>query len=65
MITVSAVGEIDVGESDLLDLRLAEATFAAQAGVELDLTEVTFIDSTALEVMIRAVYRWYREEMGL
>lgn len=49
---VSVVGEVDVATAPELRDRLREAVADGSPTVAVDLTEVTFIDSTALGVLI-------------
>lgn len=47
---IALVGELDVATSDLLDTRLA--AIDASRTVELDLAGISFLDSSALRVLI-------------
>jgi anti-sigma B factor antagonist len=51
-VLVSVVGEVDVATAPELRDRLREAVVDGSPTVAVDLTEVTFIDSTALGVLI-------------
>ncbi len=51
---VSVTGEIDLTTAPVLDARLKEATKPERPNVVIDLTAVTFLDSTALGALIRA-----------
>lgn len=51
---VSAQGELDAYEAPHLSAALAQAALA-EGGVVVDLQEVSFMDSTALGVVVRAV----------
>jgi anti-anti-sigma factor len=46
-------GELDIATSPLLDEALAQARATGAASIVVDLLAVTFIDSTALHVLIR------------
>jgi anti-sigma B factor antagonist len=54
---VSLRGEVDIYTAPRLKERLVELLDAGVTGVVVDLTEVTFIDSTALGVLIGGVRR--------
>jgi anti-anti-sigma factor len=47
-------GEFDLAAAPMLRDRLAEARTAAARAVVLDMTEVTFVDSSALRELLRA-----------
>jgi anti-sigma B factor antagonist len=51
---VTASGELDVAAAPQLSTVLAMGVAGFQSAVVLDLTDVTFIDSTALGVVLRA-----------
>lgn len=53
-VLVSVVGEVDVATAPLLRDRLEEAVAEGFPTVVVDLTGVTFLDSTALGVLIEA-----------
>jgi len=55
LVTVS--GEIDVYTSPLLQERLVEVLRDGSSRIVLDLSEVTFLDSTGLGVLITALKR--------
>jgi anti-anti-sigma factor len=48
------IGELDLGTAPMLEDRLRQAR-ADQVSVRLDLSELRFMDSTGLHVLIRAV----------
>jgi len=54
---VSVVGEIDVATAPLLRERLRDRMDAGSSTVVVDLLDVTFLDSTALGVLVGAVKR--------
>jgi stage II sporulation protein AA (anti-sigma F factor antagonist) len=47
-------GELDLASAPLLEARLGEAERSGVTHVELDLSDLEFIDSTGLTVLIRA-----------
>ena len=51
---ITAVGEIDLGTSDQVADAVATALDAGHKRVLLDFSEVTFIDSSGLAVLVRA-----------
>ena len=53
-VTLSVQGELDVVVADELERRLRELS-REHATVELDLSQLQFIDSTGLRVILRAV----------
>ena len=54
LITVAVSGEVDIATSSTLGRALDAAVALAPRNLELDLRECTFIDSTGLQVIIRA-----------
>jgi anti-sigma B factor antagonist len=60
-VVVSAVGEIDVDSAPVLREKLEEAIAERPPVVVIDLLKVTFLDSTALGVLIGA-YKQCRSE---
>jgi anti-sigma B factor antagonist len=52
-LVLTLAGEIDLASAAALQAALAEDVTSAGGKVVVDLTEVTFIDSTALSVLIR------------
>lgn len=50
-------GELSLAEAPVLERQLADALEASTSSVVLDLTDVEFIDSTGLSVLIRAQRR--------
>jgi anti-sigma B factor antagonist len=59
---VSLRGEVDIYTAPRLKELLAELLDAGVTGVVVDLTQVTFIDSTALGVLIGGVRRLHETE---
>lgn len=55
-VRVTAAGELDAASADQLATALTDAQRAA-AGIALDLTDVTFIDSSGLRVIAAEVAR--------
>jgi anti-anti-sigma factor len=55
--TIRLIGELDLGNSDLLDEALVEAEATDASRVLLDVEELRFIDSTGLRVILRATRR--------
>jgi anti-anti-sigma factor len=51
-VRVKARGEIDLANRDLLDIQIAELWDSGWETVILDLSEVTFIDSSGLQVLM-------------
>jgi anti-anti-sigma factor len=51
---ITAIGEIDLGTSDDVADAVADALTAGHKRVLLDFSEVTFIDSSGLAVLVRA-----------
>lgn len=61
MAIVEVAGEIDVASAAAFEEALADAVRDREdAGVLVDLTLVTFMDSTALSALVRAVERYKR-----
>ena len=54
-IVVRAFGEIDFASADQLYVELCRAHADGASAIALDLSEVTFIDSTGLGVLMKAV----------
>jgi anti-anti-sigma factor len=54
LVTVAVRGEVDIATSSSLGRALDAAIARAPRNLELDLGECTFIDSTGLQVIIRA-----------
>lgn len=62
--TVIAVsGELDVFTAPKLEEQLADLIEKGQAQLIVDLSEVTFLDSTGLGTMVKAL-KWVREKDG-
>jgi anti-sigma B factor antagonist len=59
---VSLQGEVDIYTAPRLKERLTELLDAGVTGLVVDLTDVTFIDSTALGVLIGGVRRLHEVE---
>ena len=59
------VGELDVASAGLLDAALLRAEATAAGLVVIDLTKVTFIDSTGLRAVLRAHARSEQKENRL
>jgi anti-sigma B factor antagonist len=53
-LTVAAVGELDVATAPILEAALARTIARGSGSVYLDLSECTFVDSSALRVMAGA-----------
>lgn len=56
--TVYATGEVDYGTASRLRSVLVELVHGRERNVILDLSQVTFIDSTALSVLVQAKQRF-------
>lgn len=54
VVRVAIDGELDVATAPLLDEKLAEAEAKAASLIVVDLAAVSFMDSTALEVLLSA-----------
>jgi anti-anti-sigma factor len=54
-VVVWAFGEIDFASAEQLDVELGRAYSDGASSIALDLSEVKFIDSTGLGVLMRAV----------
>lgn len=54
VIGLAVSGELDIATAPQLQSALADAVGHSPRGVELDLAECTFIDSTGLQVIVRA-----------
>lgn len=61
MLVIAASGPIDLTASRTLSVRLGEAAGQAGASVVLDLSGVTFMDSTGLGVVTKAHSRLHRQ----
>ncbi|MHB1836281.1 MAG: STAS domain-containing protein [Solirubrobacteraceae bacterium] len=59
-VTISLVGELDLAGAPSLEDRLGELESAGEP-VRLDLSRLTFIDSTGIKVLIRALMRARRD----
>lgn len=59
--TYRLVGELDISTVDMLDAVLQRAA-AAGGDVKLDLSQLTFIDSSGIRVLIRAMDRLHSGE---
>ena len=55
--TVAVAGEIDASTAGELDAAIREAEKTEISRIVVDLSELSFIDSTALEVLLRASSR--------
>lgn len=53
-VRVRVGGELDLAAAPALDARLREAEAGDESAVVIDLTEVSFIDSTGLRVLLAA-----------
>jgi anti-sigma B factor antagonist len=54
---VSVTGEVDVSNADELRCALSEAAHAGTGAVEVDLSNVSYIDSTGIGVLVGAAHR--------
>ena len=54
-LVVTAVGEIDMASCGQMDEELRRALADDGSSIELDLSQVTFIDSTGVAVLLKAV----------
>lgn len=54
---VSVTGEVDVSNADELRCALSEAAHAGTEAVEVDLSNVSYIDSTGIGVLVGAAHR--------
>jgi anti-anti-sigma factor len=65
--TIRLSGELDLGNSELLDEALVEAEATDASRVLLDVEELRFIDSTGLRVILRATRRaeWSGDRLRL
>ena len=54
---LTVAGEIDLSTSDQLDAAVVEALAQETAHLTLDLSEVTFLDSSGLGVIVKALKR--------
>ena len=54
---VSVSGELDLSTSECLEARIEEAGAVGTGAVVVDLSETSFIDSTALSVLVRETKR--------
>jgi anti-sigma B factor antagonist len=54
---VSVTGEVDVSNADELRCALNEATHAGTEAIEVDLSSVSYIDSTGIGVLVGAAHR--------
>jgi anti-sigma B factor antagonist len=54
-LVVTASGEIDMASCGRLDEELRRALANGASSIELDLSQVTFIDSTGVAVLLKAV----------
>ena len=54
---ISVIGEIDISTVTELDLEIETAMAAFGSAVVIDLTETTFLDSTALRLLLRTYRR--------
>lgn len=61
---VSAAGEIDVFTAPQLDAELARATSAGASRIVVDLSQVDFLDSTGLSVLVKTLKRVREVEGG-
>jgi anti-anti-sigma factor len=52
-VSVRATGELDLASSPILESTLAEVLGCGRGDLHLDLGAVTFVDSTALKVLVR------------
>ena len=60
---VAVVGELDVFTAPKLEALLQELVASGHVHLVVDLTEVSFLDSTGLGVMVKAL-KWVREKDG-
>jgi anti-anti-sigma factor len=56
-VTVAVAGEVDVSTAGELDAAIREAEETEISRIVVDLSDLSFIDSTALEVLLRASMR--------
>ena len=64
-IVVHVVGEVDLANAPELDQQLATVMGQSPSQLVVDLTEVTFMDSTGLGVLVRALKRSRELEIRL
>ena len=62
ILLVSARGEVDLYTAPDLERTLAEAVAEAPAQLVVDLSEASFVDSTALQVLLRAARQLAQQE---
>ncbi len=60
-VRVTVEGELDVATADALDAKLAEAEARVTPMIVVDLAQVEFMDSTALQVLLKAEARSRRD----
>ncbi|HYF26995.1 MAG TPA: STAS domain-containing protein [Baekduia sp.] len=63
--TVAVRGELDLGTADVVGHRLATALQEHPELVVVDLSEVTFMDSTGVSLLVRARSRAERHDVRL
>lgn len=61
---IAATGELDVYTAPLLEEALGSCIDARQYRLVVDLSEVSFLDSTGLGLLIKAL-KWTREHSGV
>jgi anti-sigma B factor antagonist len=54
VVVIELAGELDLGAAPALDTHIRTALAERPRGVVLDMTEVGFVDSSALRVLLRA-----------
>lgn len=54
IVRTSINGEVDMGRFDELDAALSEAAERATVALEIDLSQVTFMDSHGIKLLLRA-----------
>jgi len=57
VVTVTISGEIDIGSADIVDRTIGRVQESDATKIVVDLTEVTFLDSTALEMLLKVATR--------
>jgi anti-sigma B factor antagonist len=60
-VTVAVAGEIDLSTADQLDAAIREAEETETKRIVVDLSSLTFVDSTGLSVLLAAIKRTRRD----